>query len=332
MEKYKLIKEYPGSLTLNSVVFIDFSSDVLNYPEFWEKLTYPLGNTAGEDFNFCASFYHELPKKVPNNNPLNLEVGKSYLLQYAKAGSPVRRCTISTFTKEGYPFAVTDSTKGIIQPGDYKIVDDNDYEILSFVFRGSTIYNKLDNGLFEEKIYGSVSEKTLLEDDKANISSVKRLSDGEIFDIGQIYCFGSEKVTEKLTSIMYSEIIIGTRGRLCFVTENVGTRTQWNLRDLSKIKEKITITTLDGFDLTLGDRYYCVMANSTYVTSNKVSLNTIHTSDFTFFKDKENAKKYAKLNNFTFSLNMLEKILRNNISAFNLIKKNYDEIIGNKEK
>ena len=38
MNKYKLIKEYPGSLQLGTKILSDDTQFVTNFPEFWEKV------------------------------------------------------------------------------------------------------------------------------------------------------------------------------------------------------------------------------------------------------------------------------------------------------
>ncbi len=114
MKEYKLIKKYPGSPELGTIIYWSptiskFTVDlietftcseetIINHPEFWEE--------------------------VKDNNPLRLEVGKEYLLQYVHCDTYPRRVKITRFTKDGYPWmkGVVSDVNGIVSPGHYKLI------------------------------------------------------------------------------------------------------------------------------------------------------------------------------------------------------------------
>ena len=95
MKKYRLIKEYPGSTELGAIKLTQNISIEGEYPEFWEE--------------------------VVDNNPLKLEIGKTYKIQYRHCLSPVKTVTITRFTEQGFPWS--DNIKGIITE-DYNLIEE----------------------------------------------------------------------------------------------------------------------------------------------------------------------------------------------------------------
>ncbi len=102
---YKLIKEYPNcGYKLNQkietdIIWINGQKIYLkDHPEFWEE--------------------------VKDNNPLGLEIGKEYLLQYVYCDPCPQRVKITRFTKDGYPWmkGVISDVNGIVSPGYYKLI------------------------------------------------------------------------------------------------------------------------------------------------------------------------------------------------------------------
>lgn len=169
MKTYRLIKEYPGSPKLGTIRNRQTTSHSLyevckEQPEFWEE--------------------------VKDKNPLNLEVGKEYLLQYVHCNSKPKRVKITRFTQDGYPWkeGVNCDTNGIVSPDCWKLIKEvveKDYQILSFRLCGSKYYTQLEYDGKDMYCNGSFSYT----ENEALISgwiihSVKRLSDGEVFSVG----------------------------------------------------------------------------------------------------------------------------------------------------
>ena len=92
MKKYKLLRPYPGYKAVGSIETADrFSFTERNDPifdKFW--------------------------KEVVDKNPLNLEVGKTYALNYKYSGGGSLNWRITRITEDGYPWGVTQNMDGII--------------------------------------------------------------------------------------------------------------------------------------------------------------------------------------------------------------------------
>jgi len=151
---------------------------------------------------------------------------KKYKLIKEYPGSP----------KLGYIWEMYDNYKGDYhkQPEFWEEVIEKDYEILSL-----TIH---DNRLSDMRGYGDEYINSLLKDRLNKIHSVKRLSDGEIFTIGDNCKYG-----------IITNIFI-TREGYCMT----GTKTSpysCNILYLKHIKQPL-FTTEDGVDVFVGDTFY----------------------------------------------------------------------------
>ena len=120
--RYKLIKTYPGSPRINTEVVWSiclgvYSSDVLgiqsydaivveNNPEFWEE--------------------------VMDNNPMRLEIGKTYIFNYKHCPRDPFKATITRITKDGFPWMEKPNGNGIVTDS-YELIEEvieKDYEII----------------------------------------------------------------------------------------------------------------------------------------------------------------------------------------------------------
>lgn len=226
MKKYKLVKIYPGSPKINSI---------------YEKIVGPCGRESGvmyKNLNKDGACLDSLVienepehwEEVIDKNPLKLEVGKTYKLQYIHCQSPIRTCKITRITKDGFPWMETSLYNGIVAPDCYRLieevveypigtkVEDNrinktftkevdgwytssktghtdksisnakhievlkeviekDYELLSIIPN-----NSLKGIIFN---YNCPEIESYLKFGDYNIHSVKRLSDGEVFTVGE---------------------------------------------------------------------------------------------------------------------------------------------------
>jgi len=201
---------------------------------------------------------------------------------------------------------------------DWEQLIDNDYEILSFYsgYEGSPmayIFEKLSNGLYS-KGTGSCTLKHGLEYWK--IHSVKRLSDGKVFTVGDNINFNN-KGYGKLLDIQF-EVAPSDKGKgaLCFVNDNVVLGKWWTIDKLSKSKTPL-FKTLDNEHVFENQPYWGVYTDSYQMEENLNGctkkgipkyIEDKPTDDFVTFAQKENAEKYIRDNEKKYSLNDMVKI------------------------
>ena len=142
------------------------------------------------------------------------------------------------------------------------------------------------------------------------IHSVHRLSDGEVFTIGDVCEFG------KITKIFITE------GGYC-MTATPTSGYSCNIMYLKKLK--VLFTTEDGIDIREGDEYYCIEKNELkpYFNFRKLIASDGVISDlYLFFSTKEKAEEYILLNKPCLSINDIQSIY---VSAKKGYKKNGNE-------
>src|SRR5690606_23114725 len=144
--------------------------------------------------------------------------------------------------------------KGIVTPGSYRLIEEvieKDYEILSLSF-GDDIYLKTGKkiksfpyeGLYNEfrvpDKNGCITDREIKGTDKydVKIHSVKRLSDGEVFTIGDNTKYGCIDNFYIKNNYLLATTVLESNGRY--------------LKDLEKSKKPL-FTTEDGVDIFEGD-------------------------------------------------------------------------------
>lgn len=170
----------------------------------------------------------------------------------------------------------------------HKVIE-KEYEILSFSKPDDKILKiKGEDGLFHW-CYTSLkdTEKSLIER-KFNIHSVKRMSDGVIFSVGDRV---DERLSDKKNMIIKSFKI--HFNKLCIYGEKGCLNTQLLLEFLDK--HTPLLKTVDGVDIFEGDKvwYY----DSMYRIWDSKADTKIHNkrnTAFTYFSTKEAAKNYSK--------------------------------------
>lgn len=196
-------------------------------------------------------------------------------------------------------------------PEYWEEVVEKDYEILSFVNNGSANGKKgfvvplQKDGLYYAKGYPKApndpdeSLEGRLEKSFLDIHSVKRLSDGEIFTVGDnIECENSKgKIT--MLEIYGNDIYLhGIDNEMPFGY------TLCDPLDCLEIPQKVKrplFTTEDGVDIFEGDEFYWLdkglnINNSGYSTDKGFPHITL------YFSTKEKAEEYIKLNSIRYSL------------------------------
>jgi hypothetical protein len=299
MQKYKLIKEYPGSPKLGVIYreekestgyfrFYDGTDEIKgyhlvikkegikNYPEFWEEveeLCVPVG----------TRFYHKdnqnliftIKEIVKDDVTISWYVDRTLVLELSK---------INTYFKTNQ-----------------YLVYDKDYEILTFERTGSINYNGTKFHLNEQKSYycsfnkGKLSLQHCLKEG-SRIYSVKRTKDNQIFTIGDrvnisnsigrnLKIRGFEKRNDILCVSISDEFDKGycdNKGCNIDIVEH----------------SKVLFTTEDKVDIFENDKVHwvCIVGEIKYLYAiqfHKNHLNLDFTKTYKIFSTKEKAESYV---------------------------------------
>lgn len=169
-------------------------------------------------------------------------------------------------------------------PEFWEEIIEKDYEILSLI-EGKFIYpcDKYSKDYIHQ----------LVNTIGANIHSVKRLSDGEIFTIGDKINNGSV-----ITGIKHFKdrlnIWLDLSGKSCYGG-------YFTIDDIIKDKQPL-FTTEDGVDIFEGDNYFKVLQES-FILLDMKNANDNHRKDATTFSTKEKAEEYILINKPCLSYN-----------------------------
>lgn len=161
-----------------------------------------------------------------------------------------------------------------------------DYEILTYYCKSLGLV--AESIVFKEPQFGGNSEW--------NIHSVKRLSDGEIFTIGDNTTLG-----------LITQIHLDDKKGLWLDFNRLGGYSSENYKNLRKVK--VLLTTEDGVDIFEGDKLYTVNKKTIQLYSNGAyaSISTTKHNDYVYFSRKEKAMEYILMNKPCLSLNDLAK-------------------------
>jgi hypothetical protein len=274
MKKYKLIKEYPGSPKLGYEIEGDeFESDSTfsviechKYPEYWEEIVeYPIGTRV-------------------HNSLTNVIYTKKKDGWYRPA------------EKTAYTDKMISSKKYITILDESKKVVQKDYEILSLSHFTKT--HRILTAKSEIIAWKNGNGQSIW-----NIHSVKRLSDGEIFTIGD-KVIHTNNVKNKLGIILDFRIL---SNGIWFKTDNYDVPMCY----IHSKESKPLFTTEDGVDMYDSDTYYTVNFARNY-PCNKIDIGIIRKGfvknmSYKYFSTKEAAKKYIEWNQPKYSLKDIEK-------------------------
>lgn len=322
MTKYKLIKKYPGSeevgtifekeyhsltynLNGNYLIFLP-KNEVENNPEFWEEVVAP-------DYEVTQVLYATAIRTLYNGGYRNYPEGIGFDLKYllsngGKIHSVKRLSDEKIFTvgdridiggRNGMFFR-TISMINISSDGTLVIDHEHgglsnskdigifhkiepaplDYEILSYLKKGSKTCTttKKRGGARHNEFW--------------NIYSVKRLSDGEIFKVGNViktYENGRPHVIDSIT--LYDKDNSFKQG--IWIHYDSGSQ---HLSSTIKVKTKL-LTTKDGVDIYVGDETWTLHKNSWYLSPKPTKHNNeswfqIDEPAHWSFSTKEKAKAY----------------------------------------
>lgn len=133
--------------------------------------------------------------------------------------------------------------------------------------------------------------------DYFNINSVKRLSDGEVFTVG-----------DKITAGIIKRFFINGNSLICVGGKNIDMNI--SLHVLIPYKKPLFITE-DGIEAYFGDKYWCIDKNdkSKIYTQGTYGNGKIRTEEFYFFSTKEAAEDYILMNKPCLSLIDVNSVL-----------------------
>lgn len=248
---------------------------------------------------------------------------KKYKLIKEYSGSPILnsiaydigiRYNISRYLE---PLECIDSThrKNIENHPEYwEEVKDKGYRIIQF----ANIKNTLSYIYLEDRDYytGQRSLEELLNDPRKLIYSIKRLSDGEIFNIDDKIEVFKSNGTGEFMSFKINGIFVDKKDSNTFILTN---RTQRYITndypyEIRKAKQKLFVTE-DGVEIFNGDAYYYI--NKSLKCSiekvTNVQFDAGQHNMFVNFSTKERAKEYLGLHKKQYSkqdiINSISKTL-----------------------
>lgn len=219
-----------------------------------------------------------------------------------------------------------------------KVVE-KDYEILSFIRTGSSNYDGtiflLEDGSYSPSFkHSNLSLDHCLNSGGFNIYSVKRLSDGEIFTIGdKINLSKSEYSFPKNDVLLEIKVFNNTiRFKMNF-QEKHNWDSSYTLDYIKKAKQPL-FKTEDSVDIYEGDRYYVVAKKYIYESTvdseyeiqafeleiNNTSFKQYNWNNFWSFSAKDTAEEFILMNKPLLCLNDIEYLLKDGSSVFEKLK------------
>ena len=257
MRKFKLIKEYPGSPKLETIVEVKHDGYI-----YWNV-------------------------NSNENNPTNY-IHNSSMEQYLE------------FWEE---------------------VIEKDYEILSYKTTSRAIWRKNNENYWINNIDSQKkSINAFLHDCIYVIHSVKRLSDNEIFTIGDKTSLGV------ITQIQFNKSF----SKLWLDFNTTGGYSMNNFLTLEKAKQPL-FTTEDGIDIFKGDKHWflCDGLDEIFEGDWKSEFHKEYVEKCKCFSTKEKAEEYILLNKLCLSLNDVNEVF-NNRTPKNKILYELKELVNTK--
>ena len=258
---------------------------------------------------------YTLLKKYPNL-PKNWEVGMLVGIGDGK----------SAYTPCSSKYVVMQIAAENVQnfPEYWEKVKEKEYEILSFIFVGveKTIV-EIENGYLKgHATLKILPESYYLESKLWNIHSIKRLSDGEVFTLGDECYYGHRKDSFTIKEIEY-ETAPADRGKkvLTFITSS-NVLGKWLI--LSKItKIKYLFTSDDSIGIMKGDEYVTVAKSNFDITEGNIANTVPDNQLFWRFKTKEAAEDWVLMNKPTFSVNDLSHFINVNEESHTILARRF---------
>lgn len=206
-------------------------------------------------------------------------------------------------------------------PEYWEEVGERGYEILSFKSKGYT-YKQIGSGIYRNED-GCCLVTPISQQDMISIESVKRLSDGEAFSIGDRVQYPPEFMDGEIKEIVLDDVF-------CDVLLKGCSNTFWNLNHLTKPNLPI-FTTEDGFHIYKGDKYYYVNKDNLCYPSEGRAVDDGVCGKYekhVYFSTKELAENYIIMNRRFLSAK--EAIQNNPITIRGIARKRYNDERGTK--
>lgn len=184
---------------------------------------------------------------------------------------------------------------------------EKDYEILSFINPENLIYKKGNNNRFDAnyQMYRP-DENDCLKEPGFKIHSIKRLSDGEIFTIGDKInntTFGGNGTIKSIRNIENNFIVF----RIDFDKEwDDADDSECFLINLQKIKQPL-FTTEDGVDIFEGNNYCAVFYDFKYLEQEVIKNYELDNATLRF-STKEKSEEYIIMNKPCLSINEITNL------------------------
>lgn len=209
-------------------------------------------------------------------------------------------------------------------PEYWEEIKEKEYEIISFISYSKIIYYLQKSGKFYAT--GTLMEKEvslgeIINTEGYEIYSVKRLSDGEVFTIGDKVGINRPWIIKEFTFVNFRT----TEDILSACDEKGGTYISQLVKFVGK---QPLFKTEDGIDIFKGDSYYpiteeFVICNKcTYPTGNKM---------FKLFSTKKAAEEYILMNKHCLSIKDVLHNVPNN-AAYDFMKHRLQELVKQKLK
>ena len=315
MKKYKLIKQYPGSLKLGSIATSIGGDDLWKgsiyydkYPEYWEEVV-----EVEKDYEILR--YYSIENPSIGRTTCNSKLNDTYNIYSVKRLS------------DGEVFTIGDKAKTVDINGRHTIRQFRiKQKCFGKNFSGNYTYDGIDRIWidWEKNCGGNWLESTekVVEKDyqilkscpiEGTIYSVKRLSDGEVFTVGdriKVYQHGSIKTINSIdlmgdTSSIKEGIWFTYDSGSCHMTHII------------KQKQPIYLTH-DGKDIFPEDIVWYVNKENFYHDYIKAYPEVKFNSDIrAYFLTEEEAKKYIIENKPALSINEFWEITWMSTSGFN---------------
>jgi hypothetical protein len=222
---------------------------------------------------------------------------KSYKLikEYPGSNSLGTIITVSkeTMYSKGFGYRNYDWVHVETHPEFWEEVIEKDYEIVAMGIAEGTILEFKDGVCVKRSDEFSPDSTATLQSilnqqyHNDSIHSVKRLSDGEVFTVGD--CFDAGLGSRTIESIWLDK-----EGVLGFNHENGRTTNIKGIGSFYKAKklQPVLFTTEDGVDIRKGDRYYFVDMNSSSVSFETAHVRSGISSERKYFSTYEKAERY----------------------------------------
>lgn len=189
---------------------------------------------------------------------------------------------------------------------------EKDYEILSFINKGNdSLFHKAKDGKYSASMKvtnGIFEEKELLSKPHFRIYSVRRLSDNEVFTIGQDVFFGDYGKIKSIT----------INSGICYIGGEFGNSGKGFSCVISFVSkaEPVLFTTEDGVNIRKGDEVFIVELDGFKLSTSKHIANENwdtagdpnYTKKYKRFSSKEKAEDYILMNKPCLSIMDIENI------------------------